>query len=120
MTADEIVYAGGVYGGNASDDARVDSVWYYGNNGSTSWWVMTPEHQYSNGQRYLYYISNETVSNSSGGRTFYRGRLSSSRESKAIRPVLSLKSCVKYASGDGSSTNPYTVTVDDDCANKEN
>ena len=120
MTADEIVYAGGIYGGNASDDAMVDPVWYYGGE-NTDWWLMTPEHQYRNGQRYLYYISNSTIGFVGGGNTTYRGRLiSSMSESKSIRPVLSLKSCVKYSSGDGSSTNPYTVTVDDDCANKEN
>ena len=37
-----------------------------------------------------------------------------------VRPVLSLKSCVKYSNGDGTPTNPYTVTIDDDCASKEN
>ena len=29
--------------------------------------------------------------------------------SLAIRPVISLKSCVKYSSGDGSSGSPYTI-----------
>ena len=29
--------------------------------------------------------------------------------SVGVRPVVSLKSCVKYASGDGSASNPYTI-----------
>ena len=37
-----------------------------------------------------------------------------------IRPVLSLKSCVTYVSGDGSSDNPYTVTLDNACSLAEN
>lgn len=28
---------------------------------------------------------------------------------KSVRPVISLKSCVKYSSGDGSSSNPYEI-----------
>ena len=26
-----------------------------------------------------------------------------------VRPTISLKSCVKYASGDGSASDPYTI-----------
>ena len=32
----------------------------------------------------------------------------------AVRPVISLKSCVKYSSGDGSSGSPYTIFLDSD------
>ena len=28
---------------------------------------------------------------------------------QVARPVISLKSCVKYSSGDGSANNPYTI-----------
>ena len=38
----------------------------------------------------------------------------------SIRPVLSLKSCVTYVSGDGSSDNPYAVTLDNVCSVREN
>ena len=38
----------------------------------------------------------------------------------AIRPVISLKACVKYSSGDGSISNPYQVTIDTTCSNQEN
>ncbi len=27
----------------------------------------------------------------------------------AVRPAISLKSCTKWANGDGSSSNPYTI-----------
>ena len=37
-----------------------------------------------------------------------------------IFPVISLKACVKYSSGDGSSTNPYQVTIDSTCETAEN
>ena len=37
-----------------------------------------------------------------------------------VKPVISLKSCVKHSSGDGTSSNPYEVTIDDTCASAEN
>ena len=37
-----------------------------------------------------------------------------------IFPVISLKACVKYARGDGSSSNPYEVTIDSACETAEN
>lgn len=78
-------------------------------------WTMSPDGWYSS-YPHIWTLNNGINSN--------YGKLISERTladftTKTI-PVLSLKSCVKYASGDGSSTNPYTVTVDDDCANKEN
>ena len=98
MTADEIAFAGGVYGKNAE-------TWYYYNseNGSSTnsyWWLMSP--------------NNWT---SSGARVFLIGRMGTpSRLSYdvvnyeiGVRPVMSLKSCVKYASGDGTPENPYTI-----------
>ena len=30
-------------------------------------------------------------------------------DTEAVRPVLSLKSCIKYSTGDGSAENPYTI-----------
>lgn len=36
------------------------------------------------------------------------GSVKTSLTSK-VRPVISLKSCVKYSSGDGSSGSPYTI-----------
>ena len=80
--------------------------WYYLNsaNGSitssTWWWLLSPS---------LWHGSSANVSfvhGSSGP-----GCLSNYIVSYAVgvRPALSLKSCVKYASGDGSASDPYTI-----------
>ena len=37
-----------------------------------------------------------------------------------LRPVISLKSCVQYNSGDGTASNPYTVKLTDTCSTAEN
>ena len=112
ITADEISFAGGM--NNTSNS----SAWYYVNSsdssitGNINWYTMSPAmkngsnfngwyvtcYGYSPGQLQTYTIASRM----------------------GVRPVLSLKSCVKYSSGDGTSTNPYTVTIDDDCASKEN
>ena len=99
MTADEISFAGGVYGNNAP-------TWYYYNSanesstGSTWWWVLSPYYWYNN------YASVFLVSGSSNP-----GYLNDYDVNKtnSVRPVISLKSCVKYSSGDGTATNPYTI-----------
>ena len=99
MTADEVSFAGGVYGTNAP-------TWYYKNSangsstGSAWWWLLSP--YYWNGS-YAYvflvygssgpgYLSNDYVSNTGG-----------------VRPVISLKSCIKYSTGNGSASDPYTI-----------
>ena len=38
----------------------------------------------------------------------------------SIRPVISLKSCVEWTSGNGSSSNPYEIKINSTCANAEN
>jgi len=111
ITADEIVYAGGVYGNYPQE------VWYYYNsvNGSVvgdgSWWTMSP---FSLAYRYPSVFEVEGSN--------YPGRFSSTyaTDTGGIRPVLSLKSCVKYISGNGSSDTPYEVEVDSICASLEN
>ena len=37
-----------------------------------------------------------------------------------VRPVISLKSCVTVANGDGTASSPYTVSVDSTCSSAEN
>jgi len=112
MTADEISYAGGKYQTNSQ-------AWYYYNSsngsavGSDYWWTMSP-YFFGNGST-AYVFSVIGSSNT--------GNLSNNFVSDAppgVRPVLSLKSCVKYVSGNGSSNTPYEVTVDDTCVNLEN
>jgi len=119
MTADEIVYAGGRYNASAA-------TWYYYNNGTgsavgdDSWWTMTPyraapvSNYEGNNYGYVYYILN--------GR-YFSGELRDAHvfhTTPGLRPVLSLKSCVKVISGNGSSSTPYQVSVDSVCAAAEN
>ena len=99
MTADEVSFAGGKYGSNAP-------TWYYYNSanesstGSTWWWVLSP---------YIWDGSYAHVFGVHG--SSYPGHLNSNLvlDTGGVRPVTSLKSCVKYSSGDGTATNPYTI-----------
>ena len=99
MTADEISFAGGVYGTNAP-------TWYYYNsaNGSSTgdiwWWLLSPLNW--NGS----YASVFGVLGSS-----YPGFLNYSSVYNAfgVRPAVSLKSCVKTSGGNGSASEPYTI-----------
>ena len=99
MTADEIAYAGGVYGQNAP-------MWYYTNSsfesstGTEWWWSLSPGIWNVN-YAYVWHVygsadpgrlSNGGVDNASG-----------------VRPVVSLKSCVKYSTGNGTSETPYEI-----------
>ncbi len=98
MTADEVSFAGGLIATNAP-------TWYYKNsaNGSSTgnedWWLLSP-YLWEGSNAFVFHINNNpgclgfaTVDSSIGG----------------VRPALSLKSCVKYASGDGSASDPYTI-----------
>ena len=99
MTADEISFAGGVYGTNAP-------TWYYYNsaNGSSTgdiwWWLLSPD--YWSGS----YAGVFNVGGSSG-----LGRLidNSVGGTDGVRPAVSLKSCVKTSGGNGSASEPYTI-----------
>jgi len=113
ITGDEIAYAGGVH-------SYESKVWYAYNsiNGevvaNNYWWTMTPAHADPNGGNAAVLLVNN-----------YNqiGRLEYSYCNTAksgIRPVLSLKSCVKYVSGDGSSDTPYEVEVSGTCITAEN
>ena len=99
MTADEVSFAGGLYGTNAP-------TWYYYNsaNGSSTgltwWWLLSPA---SGNGSYAYvfrvygssnpgYLLNNNVNSANG-----------------VRPAVSLKSCVKTSGGDGSANSPYTI-----------
>ena len=104
MTADEISYAGGLYGTNAP-------TWYYYNSangsstGSTYWWLLSPDYWIGsgagvfvvNGSSYPGYLGSYGVNGASG-----------------VRPVISLKSCIKYSTGNGSASDPYTIFLDPD------
>ena len=99
MTADEVSFAGGLYGTNAP-------TWYYYNSanksstGETWWWLLSP---------YRWFISYANVFFVYG--SSYPGYLNDSDVNSAygVRPAVSLKSCTLYSTGDGSATNPYTI-----------
>ena len=99
MTADEISYAGGLYGTNAS-------TWYYYNSvngsstGSKFWWLLSPLDSSTSGSS-MFIVRGS----SNPGRLNYNYVYSNN----GVRPALSLKSCVKYSSGDGSANEPYTI-----------
>ena len=99
MTADEVSFAGGVLTTNAP-------TWYYYNSvkvsstGETFWWLLSPFYWYHSSARVfgVYgssnpgYLSNNFVYSTYG-----------------VRPAISLKSCIKYSTGDGSASDPYTI-----------
>ena len=99
MTADEVSFAGGLIWTNAP-------TWYYYNsaNGSSTgtnwWWLLSPNYWSGSGAGVF------GVGGSSGP-----GYLSGNRVSDAgnVRPAISLKSCIKYSTGDGSAGTPYTI-----------
>ena len=99
MTADEVSFAGGLWGTNAP-------TWYYYNSakgsstGSTWWWLLSPA---SGNGSYAYVFFVVGSSNP--------GFLSSTYVSHTygVRPAVSLKSCVKTSGGDGSASAPYTI-----------
>ena len=136
INADELVYAGGLYG---YDNYTGSYPWYSianptvgtNSNGQTyvpdanrvsGWWItMSPSRWV--GDTGGCYVSIITVNNSNNyGTSFiggiYSGAAASSRH--PVRPVLSIKACAKYTRGDGSVMDPYIVTVDSSCANAEN
>ena len=99
MTADEVSFAGGLYGTNAP-------TWYYYNsaNGSSTgstWWLLLSPGNWGGssagvfgvgGSSYPGYLDYYNVNNTDG-----------------VRPAISLKSCIKYSTGNGSASDPYTI-----------
>ena len=101
MTADETVFAGGL--GNKSA-----LTYYYYNNAKKSstsdlnWWTMTP---YGGNPSSIYYISGMAA----GLLGCNYADMYDVGEGYVARPVTSLKSCVKWKSGDGTASDPYTI-----------
>ena len=101
MTADEVRFAGGVYGINAP-------TWYYYNSsngsstGSTLWWLLSPSTWTANG---IYASVFRMLDSSYPGRLTWNAVYSSD----GVRPVISLKSCTLYSTGNGSASDPYTI-----------
>lgn len=89
ITADEIAYAGGVYGQTNTA--------YYLYTGEWHLWSASP-YDFSNSSAYGFYLSSSSNFSLSGVPNSY-----------GLRPVISLKPGTIVSYGDGSSDNPYLV-----------
>ena len=98
MTADEIAFAGGV----AFQKINTPYAWFISNSAgtqvSTYWWSLSP-HRWSNGSDRVWYWSSGDAGLSNDGVGY----------TNAVRPAISLKSCIKYSTGDGTSESPYEI-----------
>ena len=99
MTADEVSFAGGLWGTNAQ-------TWYYYNSAKGSstgeqWWWLLSLASGNGSYAFVFFV----VGSSNPG------FLSSTYVSHTygVRPAVSLKSCVKTSGGDGSASAPYTI-----------
>ena len=99
MTADEVSFAGGLYGTNAP-------TWYYYNsvNGSstdsTVWWLLSPSN-WIGSDAYVFYVNGSSNPGFLISDYVYN--------SNGVRPSVSLKSCTLYSTGNGSANEPYTI-----------
>ena len=113
MTADEVVYAGANTMSSWSSSSTAN-VWYYLNStegsitGSTNWWTITPsisaKVSSTNNSIYAAYVDNASLYVPD----VYLGS-SPLNNLKAVRPVISIKQCALWSSGNGSSSSPYEV-----------
>ena len=98
MTADEIAFAGGV----AFQEMNTPYAWFISNSAgtqvSTYWWSLSPSGWSSGGAGVWYWYSVNAYLN-----RYYVGY------TDAVRPAISLKSCIKYSTGDGTSESPYEI-----------
>ena len=99
MTADEIAYAGGVAFENAP-------MWYYTNSSlesstGTELWLSLSPYNWNGGGAYSWGVDGSGTP----------GFLVNSYVSYLyfVRPVVSLKSCIKYSTGNGTSETPYEI-----------
>ena len=99
MTADEVTFAGGLWTENAP-------TWYHYNSangsstGSTFWWLLSPYSWYGGGT-FVFGVEGSS----------HPGYLGSGfvNDTYGVRPAISLKSCIKYSTGNGSASDPYTI-----------
>ena len=109
MTVDEIAYAGG------KADTKLPSpyAWYYLNSaggsitGSTWWWSLSPNYWFGSFS-YVWFVYG------SGNPGTLR-RINVDYASNGVRPVLSLKSCIKYSTGNGAPETPYEISTTSGC-----
>ena len=98
MTADEIAFAGGV----ANQTMNTPYAWFISNSVgtqvSTYWWSLSPNYLY-NGLAFVWYWYSDNSYLDCG---YVDGTF-------AVRPAISLKSCIKYSTGEGTSESPYEI-----------
>ena len=114
MTADEIRYAGGIYGNynanawyfrnakegtltttsSSSTDASYSSI-------GSQWWLLLSPSNWNGSDARVFYVGGSSYP---GGLVNYRVN-----NPGGVRPAVSLKSCVKTSGGDGSVNAPYTI-----------
>ena len=101
MTADEIAFAGGV----AYQTMSTPYAWFISNSAgtkvSTSWWSLSPVRWYGSNAR--------VWSWSSADACLDNGYVSGVNPARGVRPALSLKSCIKYSTGNGTYNEPYEI-----------
>ncbi len=102
MTADEVAYAGGV----AYKKMNTPYAWFdlnsVGSKVSYAWWSLSPSKLIQ-----FWGPCTSVWSWSSSNDTYlfdYRVGLT-----YTVRPAISLKSCIKYSTGNGSASDPYTI-----------
>ena len=99
MTADEILFAGGLISTKAP-------AYYYKNSAGNSstgsqWWHTMSPYYWSGLFSYVFFVCGSENPGILGG--------AGVDASLGVRPAISLKSCIKYGTGDGSANAPYTI-----------
>ena len=98
MTADEIAFAGGV----AFETMNTPYAWFISNSAGTQvssyWWSLSPNY-WDGSYAYVWiWISvNASLNFDHVGYAY------------GVRPAISLKSCIKYSTGEGTSESPYEI-----------
>ena len=90
ITADEVAFAGGVYGTNNTS--------YYLYTGQ-NYWTMSPYYFSSYGYADVFYVNSDGQLNSNGVAWAVPG----------VRPVINLKSSVQFSEGNGTADKPFVV-----------
>ena len=98
MTADEIAFAGGV----AFKTMSTPYAWFISNSAGTqvssTWWSLSPILWSGSGAYVWYWFSDVAYLSGDFVDPTY-----------AVRPAISLKSCIKYSTGNGTYETPYEI-----------
>jgi len=123
MSIDEISFAGST---RWNDDAEA---WYYNNSdnlsitGDIDWITMSPSMYDGYSSPSIYAVNSVKEQSCSNCKYIAPGMIiegSSYFNEYAIRPVISIKSCVKYMDGTGTVENPYELIIDEQCIEEDN